>query len=338
MCSGRSAATDGPQQEPPAAPLTNSSEVQAVPAAQSDPPQHPPLLQLFSAHLMSETVTRTMWTPFDRIKYLLQTQQELIRQERLASPYRGAVDCAKRTITAEGLTSLFKGNCVNIASVIPTAMAQVFVGVPVQERILQTMLNNEPDLSQNNAPKYFIASFIAAFSGATCVSLFSYPFDVLRFRLTCDVRATPQVEYLFRNSTECVSKLLYVERPACFYRGLGLYLTGSVLYRTSYLMLYDAVFNARPWRDQSEVSYWMEVAGSYAVVCAATATAYPIDTVRRRVLLTLGTANGYSTSFECAKRVLQSEGVRGLYRGLPFHLFRTALVTVAAVLASKRGH
>ena len=43
-----------------------------------------------------------------------------IKQGRLASPYKGIVDCFSRTYRDEGLVSLWRGNTANVIRYFPT--------------------------------------------------------------------------------------------------------------------------------------------------------------------------------------------------------------------------
>jgi solute carrier family 25 (adenine nucleotide translocator) protein 4/5/6/31 len=44
----------------------------------------------------------------------------MIKQGRLASPYKGVVDCFRRTYADEGLVSLWRGNTANVIRYFPT--------------------------------------------------------------------------------------------------------------------------------------------------------------------------------------------------------------------------
>lgn len=51
---------------------------------------------------------------------LIQNQDEMIKQGRLAQPYKGIGDCFKRTIADEGMISLWRGNTANVIRYFPT--------------------------------------------------------------------------------------------------------------------------------------------------------------------------------------------------------------------------
>jgi solute carrier family 25 (adenine nucleotide translocator) protein 4/5/6/31 len=69
---------------------------------------------------VSAAVAKTSAAPIERIKLLVQNQDEMIKQGRLATPYKGVVDCFARTYKDEGLVSLWRGNTANVIRYFPT--------------------------------------------------------------------------------------------------------------------------------------------------------------------------------------------------------------------------
>merc|ERR1711909_246049 len=61
-------------------------------------------------------VSKTFAAPIERVKLLVQNQDEMIRQGRLDKPYTGVVDCTTRTLKTEGIIPFWRGNLANIAS------------------------------------------------------------------------------------------------------------------------------------------------------------------------------------------------------------------------------
>lgn len=51
------------------------------------------------------TISKTVAAPIERAKLLIQNQGAMIAAGRLSSPYRGVVDCFRRTFAEEGLMS-----------------------------------------------------------------------------------------------------------------------------------------------------------------------------------------------------------------------------------------
>lgn len=81
---------------------------------------------------VSAAVSKTAAAPIERVKLLIQNQDEMIKAGRLSEPYKGIGDCFGRTIKDEGFLSLWRGNNVNVIRYFPTQVCHfVFPLVPV---------------------------------------------------------------------------------------------------------------------------------------------------------------------------------------------------------------
>lgn len=69
---------------------------------------------------VSAAVSKTAAAPIERVKLLIQNQDEMIKAGRLSEPYKGIGDCFKRTIQEEGFGSLWRGNTANVIRYFPT--------------------------------------------------------------------------------------------------------------------------------------------------------------------------------------------------------------------------
>ncbi len=63
---------------------------------------------------VAAAVSKTVAAPSERVKLLLQNQDEMIKQGRLERPYKGIVDCFSRVVREEGFLSLWRGNTANV--------------------------------------------------------------------------------------------------------------------------------------------------------------------------------------------------------------------------------
>ena len=69
----------------------------------------------------------------------------------------------------------------------------------------------------------------------------------------------------------------------------------------------------------------------YAVTVSAGLASYPIDTIRRRMMMTSGEAVKYKGSFDCFIQVVRNEGPMSLMKGAGANILRG--VAGAGVLA-----
>merc|ERR1711868_207387 len=65
-------------------------------------------------------ISKTAAAPIERVKLLVQNQDEMIKQGRLDKPYSGVMDCTKRTLAEEGITPFWRGNLANVIRYFPT--------------------------------------------------------------------------------------------------------------------------------------------------------------------------------------------------------------------------
>merc|ERR1712048_690477 len=60
----------------------------------------------------------------------------------------------------------------------------------------------------------------------------------------------------------------------------------------------------------------------YAVTVGAGFASYPIDTIRRRMMMTSGTGVNYKSSFDCGVKIVKNEGVTSLFKGVNANFLR----------------
>ena len=65
-------------------------------------------------------LSKTTAAPIERIKIILQNQNELIKQGILERPYSGVTNCATRVFRRDGFLSFWRGNWANCIRYIPT--------------------------------------------------------------------------------------------------------------------------------------------------------------------------------------------------------------------------
>ena len=290
------------------------------------------------------TATRTLFAPMDRIKYLLQSQAELHRANRLDYRFSRGSECFRHMITLEGWRSLYRGNMIQVLGLLPSSLAQAFLGVPTTKFVFDLLPHNSPG-------SFAFASFSSGIAGAFASSLVSYPFDMLRFRLAMDVKPFLGASYEYRNSLEFLSHPHIMDQPHRAYRGLGLYLAGSVLYRGLYLSSWQLVQPILPVVNdddddrlvQNGRTSWVTSSRARAIVGQATAGymtimlitlwLYPLDTLRRRYMMTVNNPDlEYESVLHCARYIMKTEGPQGFFRGVGFTMLRGLATSMMAML------
>jgi len=79
-------------------------------------------------------------------------------------------------------------------------------------------------------------------------------------------------------------------------------------------------------------SFLASFALGWAVTVSASVASYPLDTVRRRMMMTSGEAVKYKSSLDAFSQIVKTEGPKSLFKGAGANILRA--VAGAGVLAS----
>merc|ERR1719420_1530067 len=95
-----------------------------------------------------------------------------------------------------------------------------------------------------------------------------------------------------------------------------------------YFGLYDSL---KPIVLGDDPSFLFSFCLGYAVTVTAGIMSYPIDTIRRRMMMTSGAAVKYNGSLDCAAQIMKTEGVTSFFKGAGANVLRG--MACAGVLA-----
>merc|ERR1711974_395648 len=112
------------------------------------------------------------------------------------------------------------------------------------------------------------------------------------------------------------------------YRGFVISCVGIFIYRGMYFGLYDSL---KPILLGDNASVFLSFILGWVVTVTAGLMSYPIDTVRRRMMMTSGGGVKYKGSVDCFVQVLKNEGFMSLMKGAGANILRG--VAGAGVLA-----
>merc|ERR1711972_580808 len=139
---------------------------------------------------------------------------------------------------------------------------------------------------------------VAAGGMAGAMSLmFVYSLDYARTRLASDTKSSKKGgERQFNGLVDVYRKTLASDGIQGLYRGFAISCVGIVVYRGFYFGLYDTIIPLLP----EDVSFAIRFGVGYAVTVTAGLLSYPIDTIRRRMMMTSGEGVKYNGSMDCA--------------------------------------
>jgi len=272
---------------------------------------------------VSAAVSKTAAAPIERVKLLIQNQDEMIKQGRLTTPYKGISDCFKRVIAEEGFVSLWRGNLSNVIRYFPT-QALNFAFKDYFKKLFG--YNKDKD-------GYWVwfAGNLASGGAAGAASLtVVYSLDYVRTRLANDAKSAKKGgERQFNGMIDVYRKTLASDGVAGLYRGFAISCVGIIVYRGLYFGLYDSLKPLLPanMKDNFLASFLL----GWGITIGAGLASYPIDTVRRRMMMTSGEATKYRSSMHAFSEIIKKEGVPSLFKGAGANILRA--IAGAGVLA-----
>jgi len=82
-------------------------------------------LENFGLSGAAAIISKTVAAPIERVKLLVQNQDEMLKQGRLETPYKGVIDCTARTYRNEGLLAFWRGEITTTIYYVGVTMADV---------------------------------------------------------------------------------------------------------------------------------------------------------------------------------------------------------------------
>jgi len=261
-------------------------------------------------------ISKTGAAPIERIKLLVQNQDEMIKQGRLKEPYKGVMDCFRRVIADEGVSQLWRGNLANVLRYFPTqALNFAF------KDYFKNLFGFKKE--RDGYAKWFAGNMASGgLAGATSL-LFVYSLDYARTRLANDAKSSKKGggERQFNGLFDVYKKTMATDGVQGLYRGFMVSCTGIIVYRGCYFGFYDSL---KPVILTGSLSnnFFAQFALGWAVTVVSGLASYPLDTIRRRMMMTSGAAEKYKSSWDCGKQVIAKEGVKSLFKGAGANILR----------------
>jgi len=257
-------------------------------------------------------VSKTAAAPIERVKLLVQNQGEMLKSGRLKEPYKGIVDCARRVMMEEGVVSFWRGNMANVIRYFPT-QALNFAIKPVVSRMF--------DIKKSDGYWAFFAANIVSGGMAGIGSLFFvYSLDFVRTRLANDKKAAKGGgERQFNGMLDVYKKIIQTDGIFGLYRGFVISAVGIFIYRGLYFGLYDSL---KPLIPADASGFVANFFLGWGVTNLAGLASYPIDTIRRRMMMTSGESTKYRSSMHAAADIYQKEGTLSFFKGAGANILR----------------
>jgi len=258
-------------------------------------------------------ISKTAAAPIERVKLLVQNQDEMLKMGRLDKPYGGVIDCTVRTFKTEGVMPFWRGNLANCIRYFPTQA----LNFAFKDQI-KALFKAKKD--EGYASKFVknIASGGAAGAMSLC---FVYSLDYARTRLANDTKSSKKGggERQFNGLIDVYVKTIKSDGIQGLYRGFVISCVGIVVYRGCYFGFYDTL---KPIVLGDNAGLAASFVLGYVVTISSGLVSYPIDTIRRRMMMTSGEAVKYKGSVDCAVQVIKAEGFMSLMKGAGANILR----------------
>jgi len=262
-------------------------------------------------------ISKTCVAPIERVKLLLQVQDASTQMKAGGvKKYDGMVDCFKRVHAEQGLRSFWRGNLANIIRYFPTQA----LNFAFKEKYQKFFIRHD---KKTDFWKFFAGMLAAGGAAGATGMCFVYPLDFARTRLGADVGKSA-AERQFTGIFDCMGKIIKSDGITGLYQGFTISVIGIIVYRATFFGIYDtskALFYDNP----KDAPFYFAFAIGFAVETFAGVIAYPIDTVRRRMMMQSGSGADrlYTSSPDCIKKIYSTEGgVKPFFKGAFSNILR----------------
>merc|ERR1711990_91344 len=280
-----------------------------VAAGGGKPTQKTNAIEDFMLGGVSAAIAKTIAAPIERIKLLLQNQGESAAA-KAQGEYKGILDICVRVPREQGVASFWRGNMANVIRYFPT-QALNFMFKERYKKLFKV---------EKTAPFHMrLGSNVASGGAAGATSLLVvYPLDFARTRLAVDVGSGQAREF---NGTFDVIVKTYQRSglgKGGVYNSFVVSCVGIIMYRGAYFGLYDTIAPM-----MKGMGFWGKFGLGYAVTTVAGIAAYPLDTVRRRMMMNSGAGEQkYKSGMHAFGAIMKEEGFKAYFKGAGSNVLR----------------
>ncbi|KAL4245218.1 ADP/ATP translocase [Abortiporus biennis] len=260
------------------------------------------------------SISKTAAAPIERVKIIIQNQGAMIAAGRLDRPYTGIIDCFRRTYVNEGLISFWRGNGTNVLRYFPT-QALNFAFKDTFKKMFGYKKSDGFGL-------WVLGNIASGAAAGASGSVFVYSLDYARTRLSADNKSLAKGgQRQFNGLLDVYKKTLQSDGVVGLYRGFVPSVIGIMVYRGFYFGGYDTI------RDTILVgplqgNFFASFAVGWVCTTGAALASYPLDTIRRRMMMTSGEKVKYKSFMDAGRQIVAKEGPKALFAGAGANILR----------------
>ncbi|GAB7360947.1 hypothetical protein MBLNU230_g0930t1 [Neophaeotheca triangularis] len=270
----------------------------------------------FVAGGVAGAVSRTVVSPLERLKILLQVQT-VGREEYKMGIHKALAKMWRE----EGFKGFMAGNGTNCIRIVPYSAVQ-FGSYSFYKRFFEDSPGHPLGPLQRLS--------CGALAGITSVTV-TYPLDIVRTRLSIQSASFKTLSRDAGKKLPGMSQtLVHMYKTEggflALYRGIIPTVAGVAPYVGLNFMVYETVRQYfTPEGRENPSAFGKLGAGAISGAVAQTCT-YPFDVLRRRFQINTMSGMGYQykSIFDAVRVIVGSEGVRGLYKGIAPNLLKVA--------------
>lgn len=265
--------------------------------------------------------------PFDTIKVKLQSQPAPLPGQPLK--YAGAMDAVRQTLGAEGPRGLYKGMGAPLATV--AAFNAVLFSVRGQ---MEALLRSEP-----GAPLTVNQQIVCGAGAGVAVSILACPTELIKCRLQAQSALADSgsagVAVKYGGPMDVARQVLRSEGGAKgLFKGLVPTMAREVPGNAAMFGVYEALKQyLAGGQDTSKLGRGSLMLAGGLAGGAFWISVYPTDVVKSVIQVDDYKNPKYSGSINAFRKILASEGVKGLYRGFGPAMARSVPANAACFLA-----
>ncbi|KAG2488565.1 hypothetical protein HYH03_012884 [Edaphochlamys debaryana] len=282
--------------------------------------------------------------PFDTIKVRMQVLGKgtaLAAKLPANEVYTSSMDCVRKMVKSEGPLSFYKG------TVAPLVGNMVLLGIhfPVFSHV-RRQLEGDDHYSNFSAANVLISGAAAGLAG----SIVSTPVELVRTKMQMQRRAAMAAsvagsaaaagtEEFYKGSVDCFRKVLGSYGVKGLYRGFTSTILRDMQGYAWFFMGYEATVNyflqnAGPGvHTKADLNYMQVMGAGVMAGFGLWGSMFPIDTIKSKLQADNLAKPNYTSTMDCLKKVLATEGQIGLWRGFSAAMYRAVPVNAGIFLA-----
>jgi len=213
----------------------------------------------------------------------------------------------------QGFGAFWRGNAANVIRYFPTQALNFACKDTYKKWLCPYNPKTQPGM-------FFLGNCASGgAAGATSLTVV-YPLDFGRTRLAADVGSGKDRE--FNGLVDCLKKCAAKDGVKGLYRGFGISVVGIIGYRASYFGMFDTG-KIMLFEDMKKANFLAVWGFAQFVTVGAGIVSYPLDTVRRRLMMTAGAKKQmYNGTMDCFQKIYKNEGPGAFFKGCLSNVIR----------------